>query len=60
MQQEKPTIVSGITATGKLTLGNYIGAIKNFIEVQNDTHENWFDLDIHGAGKRHNRYLFMT
>ena len=27
-------IISGVQPTGKLTLGNYLGAIKNFVEVQ--------------------------
>lgn len=30
----KNRVVSGITATGKITIGNYIGAIKSFIELQ--------------------------
>lgn len=29
-------IVSGITTTGKFTLGNYIGSIKNMIKLQNN------------------------
>lgn len=29
------TILSGIQPSGQLTLGNYLGAIKNFIELQN-------------------------
>ena len=33
---EKKTILSGIQATGALTLGNYLGAIKNFVEKQNN------------------------
>ena len=31
-------MLSGIKPSGKLTLGNYIGAIKNFIEYQ-DSYE---------------------
>ncbi len=31
----KPTIVSGIQPTGALHLGNYLGALKNFIALQN-------------------------
>ena len=30
------TIVSGVQSSGNLTLGNYIGAIKNFVKMQND------------------------
>ncbi len=31
----KQTVVSGIRATGKLHLGNYLGALKQFVELQN-------------------------
>ncbi|WP_338955004.1 tryptophan--tRNA ligase [Spiroplasma endosymbiont of Polydrusus cervinus] len=47
MEQKKPTIVSGITATGQLTLGNYIGAIKNFIELQEDNNLIIFVANLH-------------
>mgnify|MGYP003294721172 CR=1 FL=1 len=30
------TIVSGIQPSGTLTLGNYLGAIKNFVSMQNE------------------------
>ncbi len=30
----KPVLVSGIQPTGKLHLGNYLGALKNFVELQ--------------------------
>ncbi len=30
----KPVIVSGIQPTGKLHIGNYLGALKNFVELQ--------------------------
>jgi tryptophanyl-tRNA synthetase len=31
----KPILVSGIQPTGKLHIGNYLGALKNFVELQN-------------------------
>lgn len=31
----KPILISGIQPTGRLHLGNYLGALKNFIELQN-------------------------
>lgn len=31
----KPVLVSGIQPTGKLHLGNYLGALKNFVDLQN-------------------------
>lgn len=43
----KRKIVSGITATGKLTLGNYLGAIKNFIKNQDEFDAYIFVADLH-------------
>lgn len=40
-------ILSGIKPTGQLTLGNYIGAIKNFTKVQNDGEAFIFIADLH-------------
>mgnify|MGYP002431912998 CR=1 FL=1 len=31
------TVVSGIRPTGNLHLGNYFGAVKGFLQMQNDT-----------------------
>jgi tryptophanyl-tRNA synthetase len=31
----KPVLVSGIQPTGRLHLGNYLGALKNFVDLQN-------------------------
>ncbi len=43
----KKKIVSGIAATGSLTIGNYLGAIKNFIKYQNDYEMFIFVADLH-------------
>lgn len=40
-------LVSGIKPTGELTLGNYIGAIKQFIELQNKYEAYIFIADMH-------------
>jgi len=41
------TVVSGIRPTGELHLGNYFGAIKNFIKLQ-ETHKCFFFIaDVH-------------
>ena len=43
----KARLVSGITATGQLTLGNYLGAIKNIVQNQ-DHYDNFiFVADLH-------------
>ncbi len=43
----KPTVVSGIRPTGFLHLGNYFGAVQNFIKMQNDFRCYFFIADIH-------------
>lgn len=43
----KKRLVSGITATGNLTIGNYIGAIKNFIKLQDEYELFIFVADLH-------------
>jgi len=40
-------ILSGIKPTGQLTLGNYIGAIKKFVKVQNEGESFLFIADLH-------------
>lgn len=41
------TVVSGIRPTGKLHLGNYFGAVKNFIRLQNEYNSFFFIADYH-------------
>jgi tryptophanyl-tRNA synthetase len=38
----KKRILSGIQATGKLHLGNYFGAMKQFVDMQNDENECFY------------------
>ena len=33
---KKKRVFSGVQPTGNLHLGNYLGAIKNFVNLQND------------------------
>ena len=41
-------ILSGIKPTGRPHLGNYLGAIRNHIELQNEGHECFFFIaDLH-------------
>ena len=35
-ENQKQTIFSGVQPSGKLTLGNYLGAIRNFPLLQED------------------------
>ena len=42
------TMITGVRPTGIITLANYIGGIKKFIEQQNDYNSLIFIADIHG------------
>ena len=41
------TVVSGIRSTGKLHLGNYYGAVKNFVQMQHEYNCFFFIADYH-------------
>jgi tryptophanyl-tRNA synthetase len=43
----KETVVSGIRPTGKLHLGNYFGAVTNFVKMQQDYNCYFFIADLH-------------
>ena len=43
----KATVVSGIRPTGYLHLGNYFGAVQNFLRMQEDYYCYFFIADIH-------------
>lgn len=41
------TVVSGIRSTGKLHIGNYYGALSNFVKMQNEYNCFFFIADLH-------------
>lgn len=41
------TVVSGIRSTGKLHLGNYLGALSNFVKMQHEYNCFFFIADLH-------------
>ena len=49
-------IFSGVQPTGNLHLGNYIGAIKNFVNLQNDPNNNciYCVVDLHAITVKQN------
>ncbi len=47
MQEEKPIVMSGIRPTGYLHLGNYFGAIRNYVRMQEDYECYFFVADWH-------------
>ena len=45
--QPKKRIFSGIQPTGNLHIGNYLGAIKNWVKLQNDNRNIYSIVDMH-------------
>ena len=43
----KPIVVSGIRPTGNLHLGNYFGAVRSFLKMQQDYNCYFFITDVH-------------
>ncbi|MBE7038599.1 MAG: tryptophan--tRNA ligase [Ruminococcaceae bacterium] len=50
--EKKKVIFSGIQPTGCITLGNYIGALKNWVELQNDYNCLFSVVDLHSITVR--------
>ncbi len=48
----KETVVSGIRPTGNLHLGNYFGAVRSFLQMQNDYNCYFFIADWHSLTTR--------
>ncbi len=51
---DKKIILSGIQATGNLTLGNYIGALNNFVRLQEEYDCYYMIADLHTLTVRNN------
>ena len=52
MAEEKKVIFSGIQPSGNLTIGNYLGALKNWVKLQ-DQYDNYFCIvDLHAITVR--------
>lgn len=47
MSANKKVMVSGIQPTNKLTIGNYLGAIKNWVKLQQEYECYFFAVDLH-------------
>ncbi len=54
LTQSKKVILSGIQPTNGLTLGNYLGAIKNWVKLQKDYYCNYMAVDLHAITARQN------
>ncbi len=51
--EQKPIIFSGIQPTGVFTLGNYLGALKNWVKLQDDYRCVYCVVDLHAVTIRH-------
>lgn len=51
-EKSKKTIFSGVQPSGRLTLGNYLGAIRNFPLLQEDYHCIYCVVDLHAVTVR--------
>lgn len=47
MTTKKQTVVSGIQPTGELHIGNYLGSLKNFVELQEQFDGYFIIVDLH-------------
>ena len=52
MLDGKKTLFSGMQATGKLTLGNYLGALKNWVTISDDYQTFFSVVDMHSITVR--------
>jgi len=52
MEDKKKVIFSGAQPSGKLSIGNYIGALKNWVELQNDYDCFYCVVDMHAITVR--------
>ncbi len=48
MSNSKKILLSGVKPTGRVHIGNYFGAMKQFVEMQNDYDSYIFIADYHG------------
>jgi len=52
--EDKKTIFSGVQPSGNITLGNYLGAIKNWVGFQDDYNSIFAMMDMHAITVRQN------
>ena len=56
----KKKIFSGVQPTGNLHLGNYLGAIKNFVSLQEGNDCVYCVVDLHAITVKQNPNLLFT
>ena len=50
--EKKKIVFSGIQATGSFTLGNYLGALQNWVKMQDEYHCVYSVVDMHAITVR--------
>ena len=50
--EDKKTIFSGVQPSGNVTLGNYLGAIKNWVDLQDEYNCIYAMMDLHSITVR--------
>ena len=56
----RPRVLSGVQPTGALHLGNWLGAIRNWVELQ-DTHDTYVSVvDLHAITVPHDPRQLAT
>ena len=58
MSENNKRILSGIQPSGMLTLGNYIGALKNWVNLQDDFDSLYMVADLHTVTVRQDKTAF--
>ena len=53
---DKGLVFSGVQPTGNLHLGNYLGAIKNWVNLQKEKHCIFCIVDLHAITVAENRF----
>ena len=54
MEQQKKTILSGVQPSGQLTIGNYLGALRNWDILQDEYDCLYCVVDLHAITVRQN------
>ena len=51
---KKPVMLSGIQPSGNLNIGNYLGALRNWVDLQNKYESIFLIVDMHALTVRQN------
>ena len=56
--RRRRNVLSGVTPSGSLTLGNYLGALRRFVDGQSTTNGSFFVADLHALTTDHDPRTF--